>query len=247
MGKNRLSDTEQVTLMAFYSAGQKGTLQKPKTKELALEFGIHPSAISRAKRNLKDRKFLYAADDVTQAGAQALQHQIDVVPSEFPLISAKLQAGKRRSDELVVNMLEHSELAGFDGPFVTVPSSSDPARTVAFEVHGASMEDHNIFNGDYVLVELFPDGGWPQESELIVTRYLPPADNELVESSNQDGIDGLSDELLEGPTLKFYYERDGMYRLSVAIDSENHPSTIRTLAIRPAGRVVGVYRNLKGE
>ncbi len=66
------------------------------------------------------------------------------------------------------------------------------------------MEQENIYDGDYVIVQRFGEAESPKQGELIVTRYLHIDDEKYVDLNYP-----FEDERLEGPTVKYFYQLDG--------------------------------------
>lgn len=244
MSRTRPSETEIKILRVFFRYHlQHDDLSRPTTEELAKQIQVTPSAISQAKRRLKRHGLLTEADELTERAMQLPQLRLEVLPVEVPL-AGEVQAGRRRSDDLKVYMVERSQLGDPSLPRVAIPASDAGATTVAFLVRGASMEDHKIYDGDFVLVELFEDGQDAKDGELVVTRYLSPADSDLLDHMDDTLAEGIAMDYMEGPTIKYYYRRQDHIRLSPTINPDQHPSTIRTKMVRSIGRVVGVYRKI---
>jgi len=57
-----------------------------------------------------------------------------------------------------------------------------------------------IHEGDYLLVKPFLNGKEPRQRQLIVTKYLLPADVEEAQARPDAYYD-----LFEGPTIKYYH------------------------------------------
>jgi hypothetical protein len=104
------------------------------------------------------------------------------------------------------------------------------------------MEHEGIFEGDFVIVQPYPNGRFPKQRELIVTLYLPPTNE-----TETEGLSNLDDSVFEGPTIKYFTDIPGNrrpYRLRWRRGIDKSEYTIETKIIRPIGRVVGVYRAL---
>jgi hypothetical protein len=111
------------------------------------------------------------------------------------------------------------------------------------------MVEERIFDGDYVLVELFDlETEGPKEGQLIVTRYIPWDDAKKLRAR---GIALTSSDALEfaaGPTLKYYYLEPDVERIRLSTRRNRKPGESELMAgslIPAIGRVVGVYRPIE--
>jgi hypothetical protein len=92
------------------------------------------------------------------------------------------------------------------------------------------MEYHGILDGDYILVQRFRDSETPRDNEMIVTWYLPlEAEQDVI----WNAVDNISEQSLEGSTVKFCFRIDEQkgfpfYRLSHRRDSRTSPYSIKT-------------------
>jgi SOS-response transcriptional repressor LexA len=199
--------------------------------------------------------------ELTDRGRQALGplSRYSVAPAEM-LIHGEVKAGSSDPGDLVVD-----EYLG-DGENTLLVPNADPEReTYALQVVGTSMEEEGIREGDYIIVESYRDNAEVREGDLIVTKFLPEsyinADEEMLLNAIEDP------EEYAGPTLKYCYiirnplstnyRYDGkvqtrnVYRLSQRrvklVEGEvDKGSTIITSHIKPMGKVIGVYRSLRG-
>ena len=154
---------------------------------------------------------------------------LEELPFGIPVLG-EVRAGPKEQDK------EQDDMA------VYFSSDAELEQPVfALKVVGHSMESERIFVGDYIIVQRFGGSEGPQEGEIIVTKYLP---NDAERDWDQDT--DISDDELEGPTVKFFFERekDGKWfcRLSTRKDFRQSKYTITTRYIRPIGRVTGNYR-----
>ena len=109
MSSKQPSKTEHVVLEAYYQSEVRGAgALKPTNIELGRKLGVTPDAIAHAKRRLKNRRYLSESDEVTSDGLQYLRHEVEVIPTEIPLVG-EVRAGKARDGDLVVNMVHRSE------------------------------------------------------------------------------------------------------------------------------------------
>ena len=75
-----------------------------------------------------------------------------------------------------------------------------PGEIYRLEVIGSSMEHEGIFEGDQVMMRAFNDYEWPNDGDMIVTKYLPfGAEPEMP-------TDMIKSELM-GPTLKVFRQK----------------------------------------
>jgi SOS-response transcriptional repressor LexA len=217
----------------------------PTTHRLAKILVVSDSSISNRKKTLKEKGYLNEHSALTEKAWQYLKRNGITISTEIPILG-QVKAGRARPDEVYVELADNSRLVDIDGPTLKIPHLETQGEVFALEVIGQSMENEHIFEGDYVIVQRFNQTEpTPKQGELIVTKYLPFYDE--TEINLQELVDsGISEDDLEGPTVKFYYEKDGFYRLSWRKGFDTSEYTIVTkyppLII---GRVIGVYRPIK--
>lgn len=209
----------------------------PAHTTIAARLGVGSPAVSNAVAALRARG-LMAGDVVTVAGHEYLRTHRALVSASIP-IAGKVQAGRSKTETLAVFIENFRELAYTEGPCLPLVSTRSAGGTVALEVRGASMESVRIFEGDYVIVELFAENEGPKEGDLIITRYVPRANVH----DWQDG-DADDDSIWDGPTVKYYFADGHRYWLSPRKDRSDKRYLIPALAVRPIGRVVSVYRTI---
>jgi hypothetical protein len=107
------------------------------------------------------------------------------------------------------------------------------------------MEHEHVFKGDYIIVEAIGNE-WPTNGEMIVTKYCP------LESENNDPDSEVPVSDYSKPAVKIYSEeRDKktgellFYRLGWKKGNSQNPNLIQASRIKPIGRVIAVYRDLK--
>lgn len=212
------------------------------------QLGVEKSRVSDLKRQLiskgylsKDRHSFLLTDKAREylAGSNSLITTRISTVTQIAL-RGKVKAGRTKQDEIEVDLTASTEA------ITTIPIPYIPSEVEVFALHvvGTSMEHEGIREGDYVLLQPFMQNQGPKQGELIVTRYLAPRDEPLVDDFNFT-ISDLSPDLLEGPTVKFFTEKadeEYPYRLSWRKDIDRSEYTIRTKYVEPIGRVVGVYR-----
>lgn len=223
----------------------------PDNSWLARQLDRNETQICNLKKKLKEKGYLWKEEGIVSLTEKAyrylerLQSKDGNItpPLEIP-IWGEVKAGKTKRDELAV-YLHDLATTDIDVPTIAIPQTKKTGSTIfVLRVVGQSMEHEGIFDGNYVIVERFQDGTneGPKENEMIVTRYLPSSAEEY---AKQQGVD-WSDEWLEGPTIKFYGQREEngelIHRLSWRKDINSSPYTIKTRYIKPVGRVIGVYR-----
>ena len=227
------------------------------TQELATIFNKVPSAISNAKRKLEAQLLIEKKSGiVTPKGFEYLNSLNLVIPTSVPKLGIVYAGIKKTNANLdaTVENLNSSNAFNSTNPDsnywlysteepVMVPELPTDLPVFSMTVEGNSMLEEQIKCGDTVFVQPFPGSQGPKDGELIVSMYLAPQDEDF----NSEAI--LNDEnvdisMLSGPTLKFYYPRDGYYRLSIRKGAFGHDYTITTQYVVPIGRVVGVYRRI---
>ncbi|HOU15109.1 MAG TPA: hypothetical protein PKZ84_18520 [Anaerolineae bacterium] len=138
-------------------------------------------------------------------------------------------------------------IAGTGDVVITYIDTLTPGESYCLGVIGTSMEHEGIFEGDQVEMRVFNSFEWPNEGDMIVTKYLPyGAEPEL-------GTDFIGSDLL-GPTLKVFHQRpNGEFHLGWQKDntpwtatpwkrftaSGNHQMIV-THYIAPIGKVINV-------
>ena len=211
----------------------------PSTQGLAQQFVVSPSAISNFKTSLKRKGYL-TGSSVTDLAWQLLDSQNIVFSTQIPIFG-QVKAGRTKPDEVAVIMVNDSEPFDIDSPTIKIPNVDELSDVFALEVVGQSMERERIYEGDFVIVQKFKEAETPRDGELIVTKYLKlDAEGLNIEQLVSDGT--ISDDDLEGPTVKYYYKRDEFYRLGWRKDFNASEYTIKASYVDPIGRVVGVYQ-----
>lgn len=212
------------------------------------QLGVEKSRVSDLKRQLISKGYLSKDRHsflLTKKAHEYLTGSNNLISTRIGIVTqialrGKVKGGRTKQDEIEVDLTTSSETIS------TIPIPYVPSDTEVFALHvvGPSMEHEGIHEGDYVLLQPFMQSQGPKQGELIVTKYLAPKDEPLVDDLNFTIID-VSPDLLEGPTVKFFTEsadEEYPYRLSWRKDVDRSPYTIRTKYIAPIGRVVGVYR-----
>lgn len=217
---------------------------------LANRLTVGTSAICNHKKALKSKGFLNARSYPTKKAFELVENRPIVVTAQVPMLG-QVTGGPSEHEDVLVEIdgkdLEKIDLMDDDAlKTITIPNTLGATRTFALHVVGESMVHEHIFDGDYVIVEIFDKNVGPKQGELIVTEYLipnKPIDPELFNDwfSIPDGYRG-------GPTVKYLYEESerGFYRLGLRkkYDQSEEKDTIITKHIQPIGRVIGVYRAL---
>ena len=216
----------------------------PSTQQLARILTVSDSSISNRKTALKNKGYLDGQSNLTDKAWEFLKKNT-TISTDIPILG-QVKAGRTKSNEIFVDMVNDGYPFDLNVPTLKIPDTGIDTDVFALEVIGQSMENELIFEGDYVIVQKFSETEpTPKQGELIVTKYLPFYDE--TEFDLQELVDsGISEDDLEGPTVKYYYERDGIYRLSWRKGFDDSEYTIVTkyppLLI---GRVIGVYRSIK--
>lgn len=213
----------------------------PSTRELAHQLSKVDGAISTSKTSLRQKGLLDASGFPTEKGLVALDSKRTIVSVRLP-IAGVVQAGAKNQAELEVEIKSIEQLQDPDIRTLTIPAVADPTNVVVLAVQGVSMEEEHIFEGDSVLVQLFQHGEYPKQGELIIAQYLASKDEPYVNLEDLSAGGHVPDEFLEGPTVKYYYQQEGHYRLSIRKNYAESQFTIRTRYIKPIGKVIGVYR-----
>lgn len=210
--------------------------------------GVEKSRVSDLKRQLIGKGYLFKdrySFLLTDKAHEYLAGSSNLISTRVGIVTqialrGKVKGGRTKQDEIEVDLTTSSESIS------TIPIPYVPSDTEIYALHvdGDSMEHEGIREGDYVLLQPFMHNQGPKQGELIVTKYLAPKDELLVDDLNFM-ISNVPADLLEGPTVKFFTEKadeERPYRLSWRKDADRSPYTIKTKYIEPIGRVVGVYR-----
>jgi SOS-response transcriptional repressor LexA len=227
----------------------------PTTQWLAKELCVTPSGISNHKHNLREKGYLSEKSKdamLTEKAWQLLGGLYIATPTQIRVLG-QVKAGRARQDEVSVDLRYESHLSALsfsftdaDVPLLIVPAAEGISTVFALEVIGESMEYEHIFEGDYVIVQGFTENDMPKQGELIVTYYVPAYYEEDIDIEQATGGGDVLDDYLEGPTVKYYYEKEaGFYRLGWRKGFNESPHTVRAVYVRPIGRVIGVYRALQ--
>jgi SOS-response transcriptional repressor LexA len=212
----------------------------PKQALIARQLYVSPPTVSMAVSELHVAGLMTEeGDSITPAGYEYLRSHRVLVSALIP-IAGRVQAGPSEMDTLAILIENYRELEYTEGPCLCIPDIRDVGHTVALEVRGHSMEEVNIFEGDYVIVDLFDKekGEGPRESDLIIARYMPVA-------GVRDWFEGeVSDYLWEGPTVKYYFRNGQRHWLSPRKHLRSKRGVIEAVHVDPVGRVVGAHRRL---
>jgi SOS-response transcriptional repressor LexA len=207
--------------------------------------GVEKSSVSDLKARLINKGYLnkdrynFALTDQAREYLTRPDRFLGVrafTPFHLPLLG-QVKAGRTKQDEIRVDL---SNFGDKDSTTIPIPYLVPETNAFVLEVVGQSMEHEDIREGDYVVVQPYPSTHRPKQGDLIVAKYLPPANE-----SDAEEMGRIFDDLLEGPTIKYYAEiasDERPIRLSWRRDVSRSPYTIATKFIDPIGRVVGVYR-----
>ncbi len=151
-------------------------------------------------------------------------------PVEIPT-PGQVSAGDKSSGELITYT---SDINDFLSDTISILDIEYVDKiVVAYEVVGNSMEEEEIFPGNYVIVEVNPDKA-RQTNRIIVTKYWH--------------LDDSDNDPPKGPTLKAYKGegKDPSGRNChvlgwIGKNEKNNPHTIYARNIEPIGIVIGVY------
>jgi SOS-response transcriptional repressor LexA len=209
--------------------------------------GIEKSSLSGLKTRLVHKGYLhedrynFALTDKAREYLTRADSAINIrglTPIHLPLLG-QVKAGRTKQDEIRVDL---HNLTDKDSATIPIPYLASETDAFILEVTGQSMEHEGIREGDYVIVQPYASPYGPKQGDLIVTKYLP-----LINEADVEEIGTILDDLLEGPTIKYYAEIAGEarpIRLSWRRDVDRSPYTIATKYVIPIGKVVGVYRAL---
>ncbi len=138
-------------------------------------------------------------------------------------------------------------IAGTGDVVITYIDTLTLGASYCLGVIGTSMEHEGIFEGDQVEMRVFNPYEWPNEGDMIVTKYLPRgAEPDL-------GTDFIGTDLL-GPTLKVFHQKpNGEFHLGWRKDNtpwtpttwkrfaaSGNQQMIVTRYIAPIGKVINV-------
>jgi len=212
--------------------------------QLLDDFRFSSSYLHNLVKRLENKGFVEKQGSligITKKGEQYLSGALrpirpnSVAPTQIQVVGT-VKAGKTIPEEMEVDM-SHS------GEFILLPETKLEKNSFALKVTGRSMEHEGIFDGDFVIVEEFDGLQWPQQGDLIVTKYYPQDS----EKKNPVGVIPESDFM--DLTLKVYSEQVSsnkkVYRLGWKKDNQSNPYTISASRLIPKGKVIGVYRNLR--
>ncbi|HQE91879.1 MAG TPA: hypothetical protein PLH19_04065 [Anaerolineae bacterium] len=136
-------------------------------------------------------------------------------------------------------------IAGTGDVVMTYIDALTPGESYYLDVIGTSMEHEGIFEGDRIEMRVFNSSEWPNEGDMIVTKYLPDgAEPEM--ATDFVGMD------LQGPTLKIFHQgANGEFHLGWRKDNTpwtsapwkrlavpGNPQTIVTRYLVPIGKVI---------
>jgi SOS-response transcriptional repressor LexA len=220
----------------------------PMNKDLARRLNLAETTVSTYLHDLETMDFITPGRTLTDDGRQVLTEHKVVVSASVPIVG-EVKAGRTLSDDLRLNVEDIQDLTAENVPQLLVPALHNTGQTFALVVRGQSMVEERIYDGDYVLVELFDlktEG--PREGQLIVTRYIPWVDAKRLRSRGIPLTSSDALEFAEGPTLKYYYPEPEVerIRLSTRRNRKRGKNVLMAGSLVPAiGRVVGVYRPIE--
>jgi SOS-response transcriptional repressor LexA len=210
------------------------------------EMGIEDPRLSKLRNQLAQKRYLrsernsFFLNDDIETRIKAMESKRDLNISVSLPLAGEVRGGYARGDDLRVNL---SDLRDEHAPTIEVPHLDDYSGAFSLQVVGDSMRHEGILPGDYAIVKPFPHDYAPKQRQLIVTYYLPIANEEYTTDFNNPDPD-----LLYGPTIKYYtyhLNEERPYRLAWKTDIHQSPYTIHTRFISAVGEVVGVYCAIK--
>lgn len=237
---NRVVPVLEAYALYFLTTGSR---IPPQNIEIARSVGLSASTVATYLPVLQGAGLMDLNNFVTEAGYQWLDDHGIMVPTSIPIIG-KVQAGNAEFGTLTRYIESFDELMSSTVDRLIVPKVRNPRRTLAMEVRGDSMEQANIFEGDYVFVELFLQDETARNGELIVARYVRSSRVQHLKESLIDAPSADEEVFLEGYTVKYFYEQTGCYRLTPHRNTYNDHNVIFASSVRVLGRVIGVYRPL---
>lgn len=194
--------------------------------------------VSNAKKWLREHGYTNEKDALTEKGQKYIHFKSTplIVQSTVVCVQGMVKAGPADNDVHV----EIDELREPSGDILFLPDVPQDRECFAVKVEGKSMEEMGIFSGDYVIVEIQNSMWKPEPNDMIVTRYLPhdPNRSEEYEPSDDDYV---------GPVVKVYKKKFGErgYQLGWRKFNERNPYSINADALKPIGKVIGVYRDYR--
>ena len=181
----------------------------------------------------------YRLTDTAIIDISQLQSTVRITaPVHLPLLG-QVRAGRTKQDDLRAYLIDPKSEAAETR---AIPYSEDNSDVYLLEVVGNSMLHVSINPGDYVIVKPFARDARPKQGQLIVAKYLLPANEQEAGEAGD-----FYNDLLEGPTVKFYTYNPGRYRphrLTSHREASLSHTIIDTRDIDAIGQVIGVYRNL---
>lgn len=243
---SKMSDSEYRFLLAVANFRSSSDALWPDTTWLKEQLHLgakSSSAITRAKNSLTKKGYLdsrFSGPVLSEDGKQLIESHPITIQSKVPILGT-VKAGRIRNDDVLVEINDQDIYDEVNVQSIYIPKTPSDHRIFALSVIGDSMEQEKIYEGDFVFVEDF-GGRRPKQNELIVTNYLSAEFEYLLESDNQ--FEPLED-MMVGPTLKYYNEQPDHIRLGWRRDFNLADSSnlIITKYIRPIGRVIGMYRS----
>ena len=248
MTKKPPSPREREILLYIHRYASEHDGNAPTSKEIADEIGINLKYALTIIGRLKlkelvrkiDERVLLVMENVEEylIGAGLPIRPLSVVPAQL-LCRGKVKAG--RTDTVVI-------FDDRDEGLQRIPDANLDKETYLLEVVGRSMEHEKIFEGDFIVVESFSGIEKPAEGEIIVAYYI-----EYIEDANNfDGTTQLSPLDYEDLTVKVFVGeipvgtgKQKLWQLSWKKEKELNPYELKVIGLRPIGRVIGVYRNLR--
>lgn len=227
---------------------QKGVEVEIDRAELRAQLAVEDPRLSKLRKSLAEKGYLSSERNsfaLTETTIELINRPSKRIRIEAPVylpLYGQVKAGRSSSDELRV---EYNDSVTRDGSTISIPHLDNYEDVYLLQVTGNSMEHEGIFAGDYAIIKPFSRNQYPRQRELVVAKYLPPKNESYI--VNWDNID---DELLEGPTIKYYTyvaSAERAHRLSWKTSIRNSEYTIESKYIVPQGRVMGVYRELVKE
>jgi SOS-response transcriptional repressor LexA len=248
MTKKPPSPREREILLCIHRYASEHDGNAPTPREIAVEIGINLKYVLTIIGRLKlkelvrriDERVLLIMDNVEEylIGAGLPIRPLSVVPAQL-LCRGKVKAG--RTGTVVIFDDRNDRLH-------RIPDANLEKETYLLEVVGRSMEHEKIFEGDFIVVESFSGIERPAEGEIIVANYIEYEED----ANNFDDSTQLSPLDYQDLTVKVFVGEipvapgeQKLWQLSWKKEKEINPYEIKAIGLRPIGRVIGVYRDLR--
>ncbi len=193
-------------ILEYISQHTKERGYPPTTRDVCAALGIKStSTVHKAMEVLREAGYIRQESGRHRYGIESEQPELHEEVAEVPIVG-RVAAGEP-------TLAEHN----IEGYFPLPAGQLGKGNTFMLSVHGNSMIEAGILNGDYVLVE------------------------EQSTAENGDIVVAMIEDMEEEATVKAFYRENGFIRLQPR-NSEMDPIIVKDCKI--VGKVKGVFRYL---